>query len=189
MKKIIIKLIFFCSPVLLLFFRLFFEKKYLSGRYYEKYVDGYIFTIRSIWAKNILRLAKPMPFPTALTCTISNSKNIHFHPDDINNFQSPGTYFQNFNAQIFLGRGTYIAPNVGIITANHDINNLENHLPGKDVKIGENCWIGMNSIILPGVELGNGTIVAAGSVVTRSFPQGKVIIAGTPAKIIKDNIL
>ena len=126
-----------------------------------------------------------MPFPTALTCLISDGKNIHFHPDDINNFQSPGTYYQNFDAHIYIGQGTYIAPNVGIITANHDLNNLEVHKKGTDVKFGKKCWIGMNSIILPGVILGDNTVVAAGAVVTKSFPQGYIVIGGNPAKIIK----
>ncbi|EOJ3081127.1 DapH/DapD/GlmU-related protein, partial [Acinetobacter baumannii] len=52
--------------------------------------------------------------------------------------------------------------------------------------IGDKCWIGMNSVILPGVVLGNGTIVAAGAVVTKSFKQGNIVIAGVPAKIIKE---
>ncbi|MBO8759626.1 type 8 capsular polysaccharide synthesis protein Cap8J, partial [Staphylococcus aureus] len=55
----------------------------------------------------------------------------------------------------------------------------------EDVKIGNYSWIGMNSVILPGVELGEHTIVGAGSVVTKSFPEGNVVIGGNPAKIIK----
>jgi acetyltransferase-like isoleucine patch superfamily enzyme len=43
----------------------------------------------------------------------------------------------------------------------------------------------MNAMILPGVHLGDNTIVGAGSVVTKSFPEGNVVIAGNPAKIIK----
>jgi acetyltransferase-like isoleucine patch superfamily enzyme len=58
-------------------------------------------------------------------------------------------------------------------------------LPGKDVIIGKKCWIGMNSVILPGVCLGDHTIVGAGSVVTKSFPDGNCIIAGNPARIIR----
>ncbi|HDJ1512593.1 TPA: type 8 capsular polysaccharide synthesis protein Cap8J, partial [Staphylococcus aureus] len=70
-------------------------------------------------------------------------------------------------------------------TANHNIKNLKSHAPGEDVKIGNYSWIGMNSVILPGVELGEHTIVGAGSVVTKSFPEGNVVIGGNPAKVIK----
>lgn len=50
------------------------------------------------------------------------------------------------------------------------------------VTIGNSCFIGINSILLPGVELGDHTIVGAGSVVTKSFPEGNVVIAGNPAR-------
>ena len=55
----------------------------------------------------------------------------------------------------------------------------------EDIVLGEQCWIGMNSVILPGVKLGIHTIVGAGSVVTKSFEDGFCIIAGNPAKIIR----
>ncbi len=54
-----------------------------------------------------------------------------------------------------------------------------------DLVIGDNCWIGMNSVVLPGVKLGEKTIVGAGSVITKSYEEGHCIIAGNPAKIIK----
>ena len=54
------------------------------------------------------------------------------------------------------------------------------------ITIGDNCFIGARCTILYGVELGNDTIVAAGSVVTKSFLQEKIIIGGNPAKIIGD---
>lgn len=186
MKNLFKRLIYFILPCARLFLILFFDKKYLEGRYFYKNLNGYFWALKSIWMKNILRLGRPMPFPTALTCLISNPLNIHFHPDDLNNFQSPGTYFQNFNGHIYIGRGTYIAPNVGIITANHELTDLDAHTDGSDVIIGEKCWIGMNSVILPGVELGNGTVVAAGAVVTKSFSQGNIILAGVPARVIKE---
>lgn len=172
------------APVIRLFLCLWFTKQYLQGRWFESY-SGYTWAAKSIIQKNILRLGHPMPWPTGLTCYISNPKNITFDPDDLNNFQSPGTYFQNFKAHIYLGKGSYIAPNVGIITANHKFDNLDEHGEGRDVIVGKECWIGMNAIILPGVILGDRTIVAAGSVVTKSFPQGNILIGGNPAKVLK----
>lgn len=179
----------FLKKILISFLRtficIFYDKKYIKGRFFDNAFQGYKIALRSIWVKNILRLSNPHKFPTALNCHISNSDNIIFHPDDINNFQSPGTYYQNFKAKIFIGKGTYIGPNVGIITANHIIGELNMHDAGADVKIGEGCWIGMNCVILPGVELGKNTIVAAGAVVNQSFTEGNIILGGTPARILK----
>lgn len=160
----------------------FFDSRYLEGYYFDDTLIGYRWAFRSIWQRNILRLAPPLPFPAGLTCCVSNGVKIRFHPDDLNNFQTGGTYFQNFGGEITIGKRAYIAPNVGLITANHDPLDLDKHLPGLDIVIGESCWVGMNSVVLPGVVLGSRTIVGAGSVVTRSFPEGGCIIAGNPAK-------
>ena len=84
-----------------------------------------------------------------------------------------------------MGKGCYIAPNVGIITANHNPDDLMEHLPPQTVEIGDGCWVGMNSVILPGVTLGPRTVVGAGAVVTKSFPEGHVVIAGNPARILR----
>jgi acetyltransferase-like isoleucine patch superfamily enzyme len=165
---------------------LFFDRKYLKGRHFDEGLSGYIWGFHTVWTRNILRLAPPCRFPASHQATISKPDRIDFHVDDLNNFQSPGTYLQNFAGYIRLGRGTYIAPNVGIITANHDPSNLDQHAEAKDVTIGESCWIGMNSVILPGVTLGPRTIVGAGSVVTKSFPEGQCIIAGNPARAIRN---
>jgi acetyltransferase-like isoleucine patch superfamily enzyme len=59
------------------------------------------------------------------------------------------------------------------------------HVPIKPVKIGDKCWIGLNVIILKGVEIGEGAIVAAGSIVTKCIPSW-TIAAGNPAKVIRE---
>ncbi len=181
-RYLVIRLV---QPALLIFLSLFFEKRYLKGRHFDQGLGGYAWSLRAIWCRNVLRLAPPRPWPVALGCTISNPSNVTFHPDDLNNFQSPGVYMQNFKARIKIGRGSYIAPNVGLITANHRLDDLDGHEEGKDIAIGDGCWIGMNAVILPGVILGPKTVVAAGAVVNASFPQGHVVIGGMPAKILK----
>lgn len=84
-----------------------------------------------------------------------------------------------------IGDYTQIAPNVVIVTANHDVYDSRKHIPAP-VKIGKYCWLGAGAKIMPGVTLGDWTIVGAGAVVTKSFPEGHCIIGGVPATKIKD---
>ncbi len=98
---------------------------------------------------------------------------------------SPGNYIQAKNG-IEIGDNTNLGPNVGLISSNHDLLDNSRHIKTiKPIIIGKNCWIGMNAIVLPEVELGDYTIVGANSVVTKSFSEGYCVIAGNPAKIIK----
>lgn len=167
--------------IMLFFCQIFYPKRYLRGKYFEEKRAGFWWAIKGIPR----RLTTGIPWPVCKTAVVNNKNNIYFHPDSINIFQSPGCYFQNIDGIIKIGRNVHIAPNVGLITTNHDIYDLDSHMPGKDIVIGDNCWIGMNSVVLPGVVLGNHTVVGAGAVVTKSFPEGECIIAGVPAKTIK----
>lgn len=163
---------------------LFYDKKYLRGRYFDQRLLGWKWAFRSLWTQKLLGVNRSIAWPVRSLNTVSAGGNIIFHPDDINNFQTFGCYFQCSSATIYIGRGTYIAPNVGIITANHDTSDLHSHREGKNVTIGDHCWIGMNAVLLPGVTLGPQTTVGAGAVVTKSFPAGKCVIAGNPARLI-----
>lgn len=95
-----------------------------------------------------------------------------------------GCYIQG-KGGIYVGDYTQIAPNVVIVSANHDLYDNRKHILNP-VKIGKYCWLGAGCKIMPGVELGDFTIVAAGSVVTKSFPSGYCVIGGVPAKQIKE---
>lgn len=112
------------------------------------------------------------------------------HPDNIfvginsNAGTRPGCYLQG-NGGIYIGNYVHFASNIGVISGNHDLYDHTKHV-NKEVRIGDYTWIGMNVVILPGVELGPRTIVAAGSVVTKSFPDGYCVIGGNPAKLIKE---
>ena len=166
-----------------------YEKRYLTGRWFSTRY-GTVFSQGWRWITENKRVCrrlgvnKGVPWAISPRIQIVHPENISFHPDDLNNFQSFGNYFQGIGS-ITIGRGTYIAPNVGIITSNHTIGDLDAHDPAKPVNIGEGCWIGMNAVILPGVELGPQTTVGAGAVVTKSFPEGFCVIAGNPAKVIR----
>lgn len=95
-----------------------------------------------------------------------------------------GCYIQG-KGGIWFGDYTQIAPNVVVVSANHDVHDLRRHID-KPVWIGNYCWLGAGSTILPGVKLGDFTIVGAGAVVTKSFPDGFVVIGGNPAKAIRN---
>jgi len=95
-----------------------------------------------------------------------------------------------FKSPELISIGNNVVVNSGVLLDGrgtlHISDNVENNhvvfsLP---VKIGCNCWIGSNSQVLPGVELGDNIVVGCGSIVTRSFSKNS-IIAGVPAKFIK----
>jgi acetyltransferase-like isoleucine patch superfamily enzyme len=79
--------------------------------------------------------------------------------------------------------GTYSVVTFGAAILTHDYVNQVN----RDVRIGDNCFIGAHSIILPGVTIGDGCIVAAGSVVARDVPA-RSLVAGNPARLVEHNV-
>ncbi len=86
---------------------------------------------------------------------------------------------------INFGRNVWVGPRVSIISMNHDVNDYSQYIEAAPIIIGDNCWLATNCVILPEVVLGNHTVVAAGAVVTHSYPDGNQILAGIPAKPVK----
>lgn len=185
MRKIISKIIhsklFYVLNVTIL--SLFYDKKLLTGKHFEESRFGFVWAWRGILRSLKLRL-RGIHFPVGKNTRISNGRNLKFDVSSMNIFQQPGCFYQNYEAPITIGKDVHIAANVGIITQNHDPQNPNKHLPVKEVVIGDNRWIGMNAVILPGVHLGDHITVDAGAVVTHSF-EGNCVIAGNPARIIK----
>lgn len=85
-----------------------------------------------------------------------------------------------------IGDNTLISWDCCIIDRDyHKLNNEENLVP---IKIGQNVWIGCRALILKGVTIGDGAVIAAGAVVTKDVPP-RTMVAGNPAKIIKENVV
>lgn len=92
------------------------------------------------------------------------------------------------SSRVTIGSNVDIAPRVYIGTGTHEISLDSPGIAGegvsKDVIIGSGCWMGVGSVILPGVELGSKCLVAAGAVVSKSY-ESNVMLGGVPAKMIK----
>ena len=120
-------------------------------------------------------------YPVHPTSTIANARKVYVGCNA--SIARPGCYIQGAGT-VHFGDYVQLAPNVGILSANHDLYDQRKY-NAAPIVIGDYSWIGMNSIVTAGVVLGPRTIVAAGAVVTKSFPDGFCILAGVPAKVVK----
>ena len=91
------------------------------------------------------------------------------------------------DTHIYIGDCTMLGPNVVIATAGHPIDpelrsrGLQYNMP---VRIGRNCWLGAGVIVMPGVTIGDDTVIGAGSVVTKDIPSG-VVAVGNPCRVLR----
>ncbi|MBD5155129.1 MAG: sugar O-acetyltransferase [Oscillibacter sp.] len=102
-------------------------------------------------------------------------------------------FFANYNctildvAKVVIGDNCQMAPNVAIYTAGHPVHPAIRNTAyeyGIEVTIGDNVWIGGNTVICPGVHIGSNTVIGAGSVVTKDVPDW-VVAAGNPCRVIR----
>ncbi len=102
-------------------------------------------------------------------------------------------FFANYNctiidvAPVTIGDNCQLAPGVAIYTAGHPVHPATRNTGyeyGKPVTIGDNVWVGGNTVILPGVTIGSNTVIGAGSVVTHDIPDW-VVAAGNPCKVVR----
>ncbi len=109
------------------------------------------------------------------------------------NIEVGENFFANFNlvildeARVTFGDNVFIAPNCAFYTAGHPLDvaqrnaGLEYSLP---IRVGNNVWIGGNVCVMPGVTIGDNTVIGAGSVVVHDIPAG-VLAAGNPCRVIR----
>ena len=102
--------------------------------------------------------------------------------------------YANFNltlvddTHIYVGDHTMFAPNVVVATAAHPILpelREKGYQYNRPVHIGKNCWIGAGAILLPGVTVGDNTVIGAGRVVTKDLPAG-VVAVGNPCRVLRE---
>ena len=92
-------------------------------------------------------------------------------------------------AKVVVGSHVDIGPRAMILTGSHKVDCNGEHVAGvgtaESVEIGDGCWLGARSVILPGVKMPRKTLVAAGSVVAKSVADEQVLVAGVPAVVKK----
>ena len=129
----------------------------------------------------------------AISRIVKELLNPPFYCDYGSHIEAGKNFFANYNctiidvAKVTIGDNCQMAPNVAIYTAGHPLHPVSRNSMyeyGISVSIGDNVWIGGNTVILPGVHIGSNTVIGAGSVVTKDIPDW-VVAAGNPCRVIK----
>lgn len=116
-----------------------------------------------------------------MNCRFLNGRKVYFGDRNVVNF---GCLFDGRHYKIQTGNDVSIGPEATILTLGHDPQSPEFADKGGDVIIGNHVWIAYRAIILPGITIGEGAVVGAGSVVTKNVDP-YTIVGGNPARLIK----
>lgn len=128
---------------------------------------------------------------------LGKSENAHINPpfycDYGKHIEVGKNFYANYNctildvAKVKIGNNCMLAPNVAIYTAGHPLHPLSRNSGyeyGKEIVIGDNVWIGGNTVVCPGVHIGSNVVIGAGSVVTRDIPDWSAA-AGNPCRVLR----
>ena len=142
-----------------------------------------LYLLYFFFPQKILRINGFITWPTHFTSRVFSAKKIKVGIMSCPGMNS-GCYIQAKNG-IEIGHNLRMGPNVGLISANHSLEDYETWEVTTPIKIGDNVWLGMGVVVLPGVEIGNNVVIAANSVVNKSIPSN-VIAGGIPCKVLKE---
>lgn len=175
-------------------------EKMLNGQMYDA-EDSQLSTMRS-YCRDQLQLINftyKIKDSKSIVNNLINSKDGNasiqppFYCDYGVNIYVGVNFYANFNnvfldvCPITIGDNCMFGPDVKLYTATHPLDPTERNSGleyAKPITIGDNVWIGGNSTVVPGVNVGNNVVIAAGSVVTKDVPDN-VVFGGNPGKILK----
>jgi len=133
--------------------------------------------------QKILRINGGCSWPVHFTSRVLFPKNI---TTGLN--AAPGLsnscYVQGKNG-IQIGDNLRMGPGVGLISANHKQDNYDQWVKSAPIMIGNNVWIGMNTVVMPGVKIGDNVIIGSNAVVNKDIPSNTIAV-GNPCKVLKD---
>ena len=137
----------------------------------------------------MMRRGQRIPFSLHFTSQIIEPEKIKFVSDrmTLTSFAVSASCYIQANNGVEIGRNFLFAPGVKLISSNHDLVDRRKKY-SEPIRIGNDVWLGAGAIILPGVQLGDLCTVGAGSVVTKSFTEKGLVIAGNPARVIRETL-
>lgn len=159
-----------------------FYPEYYRPKYgYTRY---YILFFHYLIPQKLFRLNPKSNWPVHFTSKVIDPQNIKkgilCDPGD-----NPGVYIQAING-IIMGSNVGFGTGSKIISANHSHTNHSIHKKTEPIIIGNNVFVGANSIIVSGVKIGDNVVIGAGSVVSKNIPSNSIAV-GNPCKVIKIN--
>lgn len=116
-----------------------------------------------------------------------------FHCDYGTNIEVGNNFYTNYNcvildvAKVVIGENVMFAPNVSVYTAGHPVHpdsRNSGYEYGIGITIGDNVWIGGNTVVNPGVHIGSNVVIGSGSVVTKDIPDNAIAV-GNPCRVIR----
>lgn len=158
-----------------------------SISFLKSILESFLYYIHEhvIWKRKLK--GKPQQLRVHSTTSIRNAQNITFGKNV--RITMNCCIWAEQNSKIIFGDNILIGPGVKMFCGNHgtELNGIPMTYQERiesDITIGDDVWIGANSVIISGVKIGKGCVIAAGSVVTKEVPKN-AIVGGVPAKIIK----
>jgi acetyltransferase-like isoleucine patch superfamily enzyme len=143
---------------------------------------NFIYLLLYFIPQKIMRINGSIQWPVHFTSIVLHQKRITVGNNSPLGLNS-GCYVQG-KGGIKVGCNLRMGPNVGLISANHNPDDYDEWIDVGPIEIGDNVWIGMNSVVMPGVKIGSNVIIGSNSTVTKDIPDNSIAV-GSPCKVAK----